>query len=162
MKKKELKVTDENKYQIVQECVELIKDKFNTLIYKHDGCRILQALIKHGSKAHKILIIDNIKEHIVQLMSQKYSHHLAQKAYFFAPLPEQKQYFRTQINQQIGKLILHQFASDVIEYIYSNSTENEQFRREMVQAFYGQYFLLLKAVQDDKEDVSKEYQGSLK
>ena len=26
---------------------------------------VLQALIKHGSKAHKILIIDNIKEHIV-------------------------------------------------------------------------------------------------
>ena len=67
-----------------------------------------------------------------------------------------------QINQQIGKLILHQYASDVIEYIYS-STENENQRREMVQSFYGQYFLLLKALDDkDNKDVPKDYKGSLK
>jgi hypothetical protein len=87
MKKKELKQTDENKYQIVKESIDIIGDKFKDLIYKHDGCRIMQALIKHGSKDQKIHVIENLKEHIVQLMSQKYSHHLAQKAYFFAPLP---------------------------------------------------------------------------
>ena len=69
MKKKELKITDENKYQIVAECMEIIKDKFESLIFKHDGCRILQALIKHGSKEHKNTIIENIKGHIVQLMT---------------------------------------------------------------------------------------------
>lgn len=119
MKKKELKQTEENKYQIVKESIDIIGDKFKDLIYKHDGCRIMQALIKHGSREQKIHVIDNVKEHIVQLMSQKYSHHLAQKAYFFAPLPAQKQYFRTQINSQIGKLIMHQYASEVIEYIYA-------------------------------------------
>jgi len=80
-------------------------------------------------------------------MSQKYSHHLAQKAYFFAPLPTQKQYFRTQVKSQIGKLIMHQYASEVIEYIYSQ-TENETHRKEMVYAFYGQYFLLLKQMDE--------------
>jgi len=97
MKKKELKQTDESKYLIVKETIELIGDKFEDLIYKHDGCRIIQALIKHGAKDQKVFVIDSIKEHIVELMSKKYSRHLAQKAYFYAPLPAQKQYFRTQI-----------------------------------------------------------------
>lgn len=69
MKKKELKQTDENKYQIVKESIDIIGDKYKDLIYKHDGCRIMQALIKHGSRDQKILVVDNVKEHIVQLMS---------------------------------------------------------------------------------------------
>ena len=73
---------------------------------------------------------------------------MAQKAYFFAPLPEQKKYFRTQINSQVGKLIMHQYASEVIEYVYSQ-TENEVHRKEMVYAFYGQYFLLLKQMDEE-------------
>ena len=41
MKKKELKQTNENKYQLVQESIDAIGDKFEQLIYKHDGCRIV-------------------------------------------------------------------------------------------------------------------------
>jgi len=41
MKKRELDDTKENKQVIVKECIEMIKDKFNELIYKHDGCRII-------------------------------------------------------------------------------------------------------------------------
>lgn len=41
MKKKELKQTDENKYSIVKESIDVIGDKFVDLIYKHDGCRII-------------------------------------------------------------------------------------------------------------------------
>lgn len=83
-------------------------------------------------------------------MSQKYSNHLAKKAYYYST-PEQKKYFRTEINQQISKLILHQYASEVIEYIYAlTATDNETQRREMVYSFYGQYFLLLKEMDDSK------------
>jgi hypothetical protein len=45
-------------------------------------------------------------------------------------------------------LILHQHASGVIEYVYTITTDNEKHRREMVQAFYGQYFILFKAVDE--------------
>ena len=41
MKKKELKQTDENKYSIVKESIDVIGDKFVDLIYKHDGCPII-------------------------------------------------------------------------------------------------------------------------
>jgi len=85
MKKRDLVDTAENKQVLVKECIEMIKDKFSELIYKHDGCRIIQAMIKHGSMDQKSFIIDQIKAYTVQLMSQKYSNHLAQKAYYYAP-----------------------------------------------------------------------------
>lgn len=46
---------------------------------------------------------------------------------------------------------MHQYASDVIEYVYTITTDNEKHRREMVQAFYGQYFILFKAVDESSE-----------
>lgn len=47
---------------------------------------------------------------------------------------------------------MHQHASGVIEYVYTITTDNEKHRREMVQAFYGQYFILFKAVDDKGTD----------
>jgi len=41
MKKKDLKITGEQKATICAESIELIGDSFTTLIYKHDGCRII-------------------------------------------------------------------------------------------------------------------------
>ena len=46
---------------------------------------------------------------------------------------------------------MHQHASDVIEYVYTITTDNEKHRREMVQAFYGQYFILFKAADESSE-----------
>ena len=41
MKKKDLTDSAETKKILVKECIEMIKDKFTELIYKHDGCRII-------------------------------------------------------------------------------------------------------------------------
>jgi hypothetical protein len=77
------------------------------------------------------------------MMESKYSHYLVQKAYYYSPSEEQKKYFRKQINGSISKLIMFQNASEVIEYIYSQ-TDQEKDRVQMVHSFYGQYYLLLK------------------
>lgn len=45
---------------------------------------------------------------------------------------------------------MHQYASEVIEYIYAQ-TESEVHRKEMVYAFYGQYFILLKQMEEDAD-----------
>jgi hypothetical protein len=62
--------------------------------------------------------------------------------YLFAPSAELKLFFRTQINKDINKYISHTLASEVVEYVYAQSTESQ--RQEMVFSFYGNYFLLLK------------------
>ena len=60
MKKKEL--PNEEKHQIVQECIDAIGEKYTELCYKHDGCRILQALVKFGNRPQRILLTDKLKE----------------------------------------------------------------------------------------------------
>lgn len=59
-------------------------------------------------------------------MTNKYSHYLASKAYYYAPEAEQKLYFRTLVTREINKYIIHSFASEVIEYIYNLSTDQEK------------------------------------
>lgn len=76
------------------------------------------------------------------MMTSKYAHYLASKMYHHAPLPQQKEYIRKQIQNQMQKLIVHQFACEVIEYVYCQCEEKE--RAEMVISLYGNYFLLLK------------------
>ena len=65
MKKRDLADSTQNKQDLIKECIEMIKDKFTELIFKHDGCRIIQAMIKHGSMDQKSFIIDQIKANIV-------------------------------------------------------------------------------------------------
>jgi hypothetical protein len=52
-------------------------------------------------------VIENIKENYIHLMTNKYSHYLASKAFFHAPEPEQKQYFRSLVTSEINKYIIH-------------------------------------------------------
>lgn len=140
----------DNKVDIVQQCIDLINHKYEDLIFKHDGCRIVQQMIKHGSKDQKARIIDEIKPYALKMIQMKYSNHLLQKAFYYSPNLELKKYFIKQINGQISKLIMNQTASDVIEYIYCQ-IDNEKDRQQMVQSFYGQYYLLLKTVDTSVE-----------
>ena len=67
MKKKDIGM--DKKADIVGESIKLINSKFDDLIFKHDGCRIVQQLIKHGSMKQKELIIDFIKPHAIKMMT---------------------------------------------------------------------------------------------
>ena len=78
-------------------------------------------------------------------MQQKYSHYLASKLYHYAPLDSQKEAFRKLISSQMNKLVLHAFAAEVVEYIYTQCQSDKE-RREMVFSLYGNYTLLLDEV----------------
>lgn len=66
----------DNKVDIINNCMELINHKYEDLIFKHDGCRIVQQMIKHGSKTQKDKIIDEIKPFVLKMIQSKYSNHL--------------------------------------------------------------------------------------
>lgn len=62
MKKKELNEGSQKKSELVQECMDLLTDeKYGQLVFKHDGCRILQAMVKHGSMDQKKVVITKLK-----------------------------------------------------------------------------------------------------
>ena len=99
MKKKES--SNPEKHAIVEESIKLIGEKYTELCYKHDGCRVLQALVKFGNKPQRTLVVDKIKPLFTTLMSSKYSHYLASKAFYYAPEPAQKAFIRSQVQNQI-------------------------------------------------------------
>jgi hypothetical protein len=105
MKKKE--ITNEEKHAIVDECIKLIGVKYVELVYKHDGCRVLQALLKYGNRPQRVLVVDKIKAEFITMMQNKYSHYLASKTFLFAPEDSQKLFLRTEIKDNIQKLIIH-------------------------------------------------------
>jgi hypothetical protein len=54
MKKKEKgKEAKELKHKLVTDSIKLIGDKWVELCYKHDGSRIIQALLKFGHREHR-------------------------------------------------------------------------------------------------------------
>ena len=65
--------------------------------------------------------------------------------YSFAPLDEQKSFFRKQATGSISKLIQHAYASEVLEFIYFSGTSEEE-KREMVFGLYGNYTLVLREI----------------
>jgi len=83
MKKKD--ISNDEKHTLVDESIKHIGEKYAELCFKHDGCRLLQALIKYGNKPQRELVCNKIKEHYLHLMTSKYSHYLASKMYYFAP-----------------------------------------------------------------------------
>ena len=107
IKKKESKLTNDEKHALVQECIDLIGSKFKELVYKHDGCRVIQQLLKNGNRVQRQLVVESIKDQYLHMMTEKYSHYLASKSYYYAPLPEQKAYFRSLVTSQINKHIQH-------------------------------------------------------
>jgi hypothetical protein len=77
---------------------------------------------------------------------------LASKAYQYAPTEEQKARFRSLVNSQIVKLLQHSFAAEVVEYIYSQSSDQE--KREMIFGVYGNFQLILKELQVKNKTIS--------
>jgi len=145
MKKKEM--ANEEKHKVVEDCIKLIGDKWADLCFKHDGSRILQQLLKFGHREHRITICDALKSSYVDLATNKYSHYLASKMYYYAPTEELKAAMRLKMAGQTSKLVQHAFAAEVLEYVYSRGTDKQQ--RELVLSFYGNYFLLMKETKDE-------------
>lgn len=60
MKKKEMK--NEEKHKLVEESMALIKDKYKELCFKHDGCRVIQAMVKYGNRPQRETIVKEIED----------------------------------------------------------------------------------------------------
>lgn len=113
------------KHDLVEKSIKLIGDKWRELCYKHDGSRILQALLKYGHREHRLTIVNSLKEYFLELAASKYAHYLASKLYYYAPENEQKAFLRKQMALQMSKQVQHAFAAETLEFIYCRCTETE-------------------------------------
>ena len=64
------------------------------------------------------------------------------------------------VNSNLTKLMQHVFASEVIEYIYCESSDQE--KREMIFGLYGNFALVLKEILHEKKNLSLKEFAELK
>ena len=141
VKKGDLKPNKEQKIELVDNCTGIIGNEYRKFAFKHDGCRILQCMLKHGSKEQKKTIIDNLIDIFGEMMIYKYSYHLSYRMVEFCEDEEQKNKLLTIVVNKIGTLIMHMYASEVVEHMYNLGTMRE--KKKLIHAFYGNFFLIL-------------------
>ena len=100
-------MTREEKIELVQQCLDKIEGRISDLCFKHDGCRLLQTLVKNGNKAQRIQLIDQIKGNLSNLMTNKYSHYLAAKVFKYVCDDKQRSECLQHITEKINTLIIH-------------------------------------------------------
>lgn len=98
-------------------------------------------MLKHGNADQKKTIIGHLLGLFGELITSKYSHHLAYRIVQYCTDEEQKKKIISTILNKIGVLIMHSYAADVVELLYSNATISE--KKLLVKAFYGKFFIVL-------------------
>jgi vacuolar-type H+-ATPase subunit I/STV1 len=76
IKKGDLKPTREQKLELIDSCLEQLEDDYKKFAFKHDGCRVLQSMLKHGSKEQRSKIIGHLIALFDEMLIYKYSYHL--------------------------------------------------------------------------------------
>lgn len=134
-------LSDDDRKGPLDNLFESLKGHYKEVLMKNDGSRMVQTLIKYGSKSQKVAIVEELQGHFVDLAKNAYGHFIVEK--LLKALPS----FRPQIiNEFSGKLsscMKHKTASDIIDTIYSDYSKLAQ-RNEMMHEFYGKEFLLFK------------------
>lgn len=141
IKKGELKPNKEQREELVNNCFQLIGTDYRKFAFKHDGCRILQCMLKRGTVEQKKTIIGHLIELFGELMIYKYSYHLASKMVQFCDDEEQKKKLLSIAMQKVGTYIMHIYASEVIEQLFNLGTWTQ--KKQLLHSFYGNFFLIL-------------------
>lgn len=146
VKKGDLKPNKEQKIELVDNCLEILGEDYRKFAFKHDGCRVLQSMLKHGSQEQKTKIIEKLLPIFAELMVYKYSHHLSYRMVQYCTDEQQKKKIMSLIKNKIGTYIMHMYASEVVETLYANGKSSE--KKELLHAFYDNYFLILQENKD--------------
>lgn len=70
------KVSAEGRKNALEALVPMVDGNVRRMAGKHDGSRILQSLILHGDVKVRAQIVEELKDHIVELSSSPYAKHL--------------------------------------------------------------------------------------
>ena len=147
---------DNQKPEIVDKILKLIKDNYKDYAFKHDGCRILQGSIKYGSKVQKKLLINNLKEIIYDLAIKKYSIFLAMKIWKFSEKNDQFDIIKILVSK--FKVLTRSASGEMfLNYVYVNSSSK-------MQEILSNYYLksLMKINLDEVKELKEKHDEEVK
>jgi 5-methylthioribose kinase len=67
------------KEKLINNVVDVARSKFKELSMKSKSSRVVQAVLKHGTAAHRKLVLDECREHIVEMSLSSYGNHVVRK-----------------------------------------------------------------------------------
>lgn len=113
--------------------------KFKDLILKHEGSRVVQTCVKHGSPAQRRQIAVELKGVFGEVARNKYGKHIVTKLLLYCP--DQREIIMEEFAGHLVKSMKHKEASHVVEAIFADYA-NGQRKQRMIQEFYGPEFAL--------------------
>ncbi|KAL6077580.1 Pumilio y domain member 6 [Balamuthia mandrillaris] len=141
LRRKDLK--KEEKKPLVEKLMSLCKDKILEIINKHDGSRVIQALIQFGEMEHRQTVLEELSGHLVALSKGTYSKYLVTKLLRYGS-KEQRARVIGEFAGKVRRLVQHKEASDVVEFMYSEAANAKQ-RSSLLSEFYGPHYALFEA-----------------
>ncbi|KAJ3782680.1 armadillo-type protein [Lentinula aff. detonsa] len=146
----------------ITELMNVVRGKVKSIVFKHDASRIIQTLVKYGSKTEREEICEELKGSYADAAKNRYAKFLLLK--LIRLLPSHRANILSSFHGQIlshSRLLLHREASSVLAdafELYANSTE----RAGMVKEFYGKEVALFSQKKEvDNEKAGKGLSGVL-
>ncbi|KAF6201023.1 hypothetical protein GE061_005470 [Apolygus lucorum] len=119
--------------ELVMECTELMKGLLSEKAKSHDVARLIQWLLKLGSKEVKNIVVDEIINDVVTLAKCKYSSHIVKNIVVTCDSSVRRKIIG-KFTGNVLKLLSSKISAPILEEIYTKySTSAEKFamRREL-------------------------------
>ncbi|CAG8454722.1 10414_t:CDS:2 [Paraglomus occultum] len=133
-------ISPSTRSSLLSDLLQMIMGKIGDLVLKHDASRVVQTLLKFGSKEQRGEVAKALKGKYVELAKSTYGKFLVCKILKYCPQHRDdiiKEYYG-----QVRKLIKHKEASEVIEEAYNVGKATH--RSGLMQEFYGPEFIFFK------------------
>ncbi len=129
----------EQRHEAVQRLFSAFTGKFRDIILKHEGSRIVQTCVKHGSPEQRRQIATELKGAFLEVARNKYGKHIVTKLLLYCP--EQRDCIISEFYGHIVKGMKHKEVAHVIEAIFVDYA-NASKRQRIIQEFYGPEYAL--------------------
>lgn len=160
----------EKRQEALEKLFTSFTGKFKDLILKHEGSRVVQTCVKHGSPAQRRQIAVELKGVFGEVARNKYGKHIVTKLMLYCP--DQRETIMEEFSGHLVKSMKHKEASHCVEAMFADYA-NSQRKQRMIQEFYGPEFALfhkkdtlplakvIEANPDKKEPIAKSLEEHL-
>ena len=121
----------------------LIQGHLSEFVHRHDGSRVVQAVVKYGNGEQRDAILQELKGELVELSKSAYGKFLVLKMIKHGSR-DNKDAIMKEFHGKLRLILKHAVAGDVVEFLYTDGTSNATGKGLMVQEFYGNEFLYFK------------------
>merc|ERR1711871_1304489 len=102
--------------KLVTDLLTKLTGHIQTLCLKHDASRIVQTILKYGTKPQCDQICQELMGSIRTLCKSKYGKTLVKKLLTYCPPATRAQILRSELDGHVLELITHKEAAEIVEY----------------------------------------------